>query len=623
MKIRHLPVPASLFVCGLGAADTFTVCQSGACDHTSIQAAVDAATNGDIILVQPGTYTGHDGTDPVVDFKGKSLTLIATSGPEATIIDGRNERQCVSINEYEGPDTLLSGFTITAGRADYGGGIDTYNSSPTIANCVIIGNEAVWNGGGVHASWDTNVTLLDCQLEGNRANAGAAVFCWTGSRTVLDGCTIVDNDATWGGGGAYLNECDLDDQGSTFIGNTGGRGGGIYATDSVVRATDTLFRSNATTSSEGGGGGIILLESEALLENVVLQDNLAYNGGGIYMGGGTLVARDCELLENRTTGLKNGGGICTYGSSVSITDSNVRGNTASYGGGLYVHTTTLTVRGSNLSDNSASFGGGIRAYESSLDLSETSLLNNSATDDYSKGGGIYLTSPTGTTIEACSFEANSAWQGGAIYQLGGAVCSVGECRLVGNHAHADGGALLVAVADALLVDLEVLENTAGNNGAGLHFGDSVINVLCSTISGNVSSGQGAGILCWQNTTGTISGCRIEGNASTCCSDGIALHEETSVALTDTRVCANETEQIGGPWVDNGGNVIASQCPAWCAEDLDGNGIVDGADLAALLTDWGSTGGTFICLPTDLNEDSVVGGEDLSLILARWGACQHQ
>ena len=538
-------------------------------------------------------------------------------------IDGENERQCVSINEFEGPDTLLSGFTITGGRAEFGGGIDTLNSSPTIANCVITGNEAVWNGGGVHANWYSNVTVLNCRLEENTAYSGGAVFCWPGSRTLLTGCTITDNEASWGGGGAYLNECEFEDRGSTFIGNTAGRGGGIYATNSVLRANDTLIESNAITSSEAGGGGITLFDSLAFLEDATIRDNVAPAwGGGLYMYGGTLSILNCQLLQNRTTLTGGAGGAIFATNAVgSVIGSTVEGNISSNGGGLYIFQTSLNIEGSVISGNSALFGGGINAVDSSLELSGTSVLSNNANAADSKGGGILLINPNGTEIDSCTFESNSAWQGGAIFQLGGALCSIGGSRLADNNASSDGGALVVDEADALLVDLEVRDNTAGNNGAGLHFGDSVITVLCSTITDNSSGGQGAGILCWQNTTGTISGCRIEGNVSACCADGIALHEETNVALTDTRVCANEAEQIGGPWVDNGGNVIAADCPAWCAEDLDGNGVVDGADLAALLTDWGSSGGTFICLPTDLNRDSVVGGQDLTLLLARWGVCR--
>ena len=57
------------------------------------------------------------------------------------------------------------------------------------------------------------------------------------------------------------------------------------------------------------------------------------------------------------------------------------------------------------------------------------------------------------------------------------------------------------------------------------------------------------------------------------------------------------------------NVVAA-----CTPDLNGDSMVDGADLAALLAAWGGTG------PADLTGDGTVDGADLAELLAGWGAC---
>ncbi|MGA1708115.1 MAG: dockerin type I domain-containing protein [Phycisphaerales bacterium] len=49
-------------------------------------------------------------------------------------------------------------------------------------------------------------------------------------------------------------------------------------------------------------------------------------------------------------------------------------------------------------------------------------------------------------------------------------------------------------------------------------------------------------------------------------------------------------------------------------DLNGDGIVNGADLAILLGSWGDGG-----VPADLNGDGIVNGADLSILLGEWGA----
>ena len=55
---------------------------------------------------------------------------------------------------------------------------------------------------------------------------------------------------------------------------------------------------------------------------------------------------------------------------------------------------------------------------------------------------------------------------------------------------------------------------------------------------------------------------------------------------------------------------AAPCPA----DLDGNGVVDGADLAILLGGWGGSG------VADIDASGVVDAADLALLLGAWGAC---
>ena len=55
--------------------------------------------------------------------------------------------------------------------------------------------------------------------------------------------------------------------------------------------------------------------------------------------------------------------------------------------------------------------------------------------------------------------------------------------------------------------------------------------------------------------------------------------------------------------------------AQCTGDLDGSGVVDGADLGGLLGAWGTPGS-----PADLDGDGTVGGADLGVLLGNWGTC---
>ena len=57
-------------------------------DFATIQAAIDAAGDGDLVLVSPGSY------QEVLDFGGKDVSLASEEGPEATTIQGPWENWC-------------------------------------------------------------------------------------------------------------------------------------------------------------------------------------------------------------------------------------------------------------------------------------------------------------------------------------------------------------------------------------------------------------------------------------------------------------------------------------------------------------------------------------------------
>jgi len=115
-------------------AATITVADNGA-DYTSIQAAINAANNGNKILVSPGTYVEN------IDFNGKAITLRSASGdPADTIIDAGGSGSVVTCDSGETSTTVLDGFTITNGSASYGGGMYNESSSPTVSNCILWGD---------------------------------------------------------------------------------------------------------------------------------------------------------------------------------------------------------------------------------------------------------------------------------------------------------------------------------------------------------------------------------------------------------------------------------------------------------------------------------------------------
>ena len=152
---------------------------------TNIQQAVDLSVAGDILVVTNGVYPGG----LIVT---NALALQSINGPKATVIDGAGSRQCV----FLGDGASLSGFTLTNGWGESGGGAWCTSAKASLINCSLTGNWA-YDGGGVSGG-----TLYNCTLTGNKASfyGGGALS------STLYNCTLSGNSALGGtGGGAYLS----------------------------------------------------------------------------------------------------------------------------------------------------------------------------------------------------------------------------------------------------------------------------------------------------------------------------------------------------------------------------------------------------------------------------------
>jgi len=85
-----------------------------------------------------------------------------------------------------------------------------------------------------------------------------------------------------------------------------------------------------------------------------------------------------------------------------------------------------------------------------------------------------------------------------------------------------------------------------------------------------------------------------------------------VCPLDPFCCTTEWDSL---CVSGAQNVAACGCPS-CVGDLNGDGVVDGADLGILLNAWGPCPGC----PADLDGNGVVDGADLGILLNAWGPC---
>ena len=148
-------------------------------DYPAIQGAIDAASNGDTVIVREGEYYEN------INFGGKAVT-VRSEDPEdpaavaATVIDGGGAGTVVTFDSGETSAAVLSGFTICNGAALSGGGIYCEESSPTISNSIIRDNAAS-SGGGINIAWYSSPTVINTIIIRNfetSENSGAGgVYC--------------------------------------------------------------------------------------------------------------------------------------------------------------------------------------------------------------------------------------------------------------------------------------------------------------------------------------------------------------------------------------------------------------------------------------------------------------
>ena len=214
-------------------ARTWIVSPDGSGDAPTIQAAIDSVSNGDIIGLLDGTYTG-DGNRGL-EIGTNSFTIRSQSGdPSACIIDveGPGTAYCLGFwlfSPLDGPivNIFIRGLTITRSWGVFGGGIGVEgNVRLTVTNCVFLNNAALIRGGGMWIGTTRPVTVADCTFIGNSAANGGAIMALE-ALFELTGCTFMGNSADSGGALLlwYMITCTVSN--CTFSRNTAPEGAAV------------------------------------------------------------------------------------------------------------------------------------------------------------------------------------------------------------------------------------------------------------------------------------------------------------------------------------------------------------------------------------------------------------
>ena len=169
----------------------------------TIQAAIDAALDGDIVEIAEGVHAGpgNRGLNP----RGKAMTIRGVSGAADCVIDCNSLDVGLRITTSEGRDTVIEGLTIRNGKSDRGGGVFCQSSRPTIRQCVIIECMSDGGGGGVYCL-ESSPLLEACQFLGNQAGThGGGVYAYRNSDPNMVDCLFLQNSGALRGGAVYAD----------------------------------------------------------------------------------------------------------------------------------------------------------------------------------------------------------------------------------------------------------------------------------------------------------------------------------------------------------------------------------------------------------------------------------
>lgn len=256
-------------------------------DKPTIQAGINAASDGDTVLVSPGTYNED------ISFLGKAIAVASSGGSAVTIINGTATGPVVKFVSGETSGAVLKGFTIENGNANTdppydGGGILIQSSSPIVRDNLITKNQAD-NGGGI-AVLGGSPQILDNRIMSNFQNPAV--------------------DLGYGGGGMLVN-------------------GG-----SSLTITGNSFIHNSTTAS-GGGLALYSVTGGAIVMNNIFSGNIADYGDG---GGVWNNSRSIQLIQNVMVGNSGrfGGGLFQFSNDLVAVNNTFGANTAEDGSAVYI-----------------------------------------------------------------------------------------------------------------------------------------------------------------------------------------------------------------------------------------------------------------------------------------------
>lgn len=442
-------------------------------------------------------------------FCEKEITLAADSDilTSTAVFDGNNA--CDGGAIFVLGDTTIK-HTISGNGIGFknnsalnnGGALYFEKGIATVSDGLYTGNTAKNNGGAVYSNVG-EITVEKGLFQKNSAQNGGALASKAAITNILNNARFTNNNyASRFGGAIYISR---DDELSPRV----------RISDAVLSG----ISENADDDndySKVSGNLLYTNKCDIEIKNSILSNGKANIGGAAYFSDSTVVL-DGDRFEKNTSSYQ-GGALYVYGGSLKVKNTKTvfNNNTAdSNGGAIYIKSATANICSAEFSENESGFGGAVyAAANTTLDISKTVIndtsseysvkfTNNSAK---SNGGAVYMAKGSINVYNA-EFVSNSANNGGAIYAYNLSVASDKDVVFSGNRASLSGGAVYVFGSSVFNIkklggDIVFKDNTASNGGA-----------IYSVASANISSGL------FKNNTATFNGGAVYGKNNISLGDG--------------------------------------------------------------------------------------------------------
>ncbi|MEZ4320548.1 MAG: MopE-related protein [Myxococcota bacterium] len=287
--------------------------------HATVQAAVDAAADGDVVCIASGTYTGNVTVSRPVRIEG--------AGSDTVFLDGNATGRVLEL-AMGAVDVELAGLTLQNGLASEGAGLRVSDPTAlTVLTDVQVVDNACTTGPclGAGMKLTGTVDLVDVGVRRNTA-------------TVPDGANVLGIGIHASMGSLTASAVEIADNTGTSTGSIWIAGGGLFVDTVDLVLTDASITGNRLVSGQTRGhaleayGGTTLLERVEISGNSAYGDTWAYPAKGAIELGGEATIRNCLVTDNDSD--SDGGDILgtvftTFGpSTIDVSYTTIAGNTS-------------------------------------------------------------------------------------------------------------------------------------------------------------------------------------------------------------------------------------------------------------------------------------------------------